>query len=95
MRPVDDSIETRARRRVARKIGFYIHALVFVLVNTGLYVINTTAGGYRWNVWPLFGWGIGLAVHGIVTFISLQGEGLRQRMIDSEIEALRRRDPGR
>ena len=87
-----DDLEARARRRVGRKIGFYIHALVFVLVNLGLYAIDTTTGGPRWSLFPLWGWGVGLGVHAIVTFISLQGEGLRQSTVQREIEQLRRRE---
>jgi hypothetical protein len=86
------SLEARAKRRVGIKLGFYIHALVFVLVNVGLYVINIASGGARWHYWPLWGWGLGLAIHGIVTFISLQGDGLRQRMLADEIDRLKRRE---
>jgi hypothetical protein len=86
-----DDLEKRARRRVAVKLGFYTHALVFVLVNLGLFFINNMTGGYRWNLWPLAGWGLGLAIHGIVTVASLHGDGVRERMLASEIEALKRR----
>lgn len=85
-----NSIEARARRRVGIKMGFYIHALVFVLVNLGLYAFNTAMGGMRWSHFPLWGWGVGLAIHGIVTFISLQGDGVRSRMLAREIENLKR-----
>jgi len=88
----DTSIEARARRRVARKMGFYIHALVFVLVNLGLYALHAVNGSTRSTMLPLWGWGIGLAVHGIVTFIGLQGDGLRAAMLDKEVERLRRRE---
>jgi hypothetical protein len=73
------------------RMGFYIHALVFVLVNGGLWLINQLGGGPRWAVFPLLGWGVGLAVHGIVVFVALQGDGLRERMLQREIETLRRR----
>lgn len=86
------SLESRAKRRVGMKLAFYVHALVYVLVNGGLYVINIASGGMRWHHWPLWGWGLGLAIHGIVTFISLQGDGLRQRMLAEEIERLKRRE---
>jgi hypothetical protein len=42
-------------------------------------------------VFPLFGWGIGLAVHGILTLLSLGGHGLHQRMLASELATLKRR----
>ena len=83
-------LEIRARRRVARKLGFSIHALVFVLVNLGLYAIHSMTGEPRWSQFPLWGWGLGLCIHGTVTFVALQGEGLRRTMIEREIEQLRR-----
>ena len=89
------SLEARARRRVGIKIGFYTHALVYALVNAGLFVLNSVIGGYQWSVWPLAGWGLGLAIHGVVTFIALRGDGLRERMLADEIAALKRREPPR
>jgi len=86
----DEALEARARRRVGIKTGFYIHALVYVLVNLGLFALNGVLGGARWSHFPLLGWGLGLAIHGVVTFISLQGDGVRRRMIASEVERLRR-----
>lgn len=86
-----DDIEARARRRVGMKLGFYTHALVYVLVNLGLFALNTVRGGEYWAIWPMAGWGLGLAIHGIVTFISLRGEGMRERMLKDEIERLQRR----
>ena len=85
-----NSLEARARRRVGRKIGFYTHALVFVLVNLGLFAINAATGDPHWARFPLMGWGLGLAIHGIVTFMALQGEGLRRSLLQREIEHLRR-----
>jgi hypothetical protein len=84
----NSNIEARARRRVGMKLGFYVHALVFVLVNLGLFAINSVAGGGRWAHFPLLGWGLGLAIHGIVTFINLQGQGVRERMLKHEMERL-------
>ena len=85
-----NDLEARARRRVGRKLGFYLHALIFVLVNLALYVVNSYTGEPRWSRFPMWGWGLGLAIHGLVTFISLQGEGVRRNMVEREIEALRR-----
>ena len=59
----------RARSRVRQIKGFYIHAAVYVLVNAFLVLVNlgTTRAGW-WSVWPLLGWGIGLAAHGLAVF---------------------------
>ncbi len=87
----DDEIRKLAKKRVDMKMGFYIHATVFVCVNLGLYALNLYQGGQRWHSFPLFGWGLGLAIHGVVTFLSLRGDGLRERMLDAEIEKLKGR----
>lgn len=85
----DEEIERRAKRRVDMKMGFYVHALVFVLVNFALYALSQLGHGVRWHVFPLWGWGLGLAIHGVVTFVSLRGEGLRERMMAEEVERLK------
>jgi hypothetical protein len=84
-------IERRARSRVARKLGLLVHALVFVLVNLSLLALNAADGAPRWHLFPLAGWGLALAIHGIVTLLSLQGEGLRDRMVAAEVERLKGR----
>jgi hypothetical protein len=79
----------RARRRVGMKVGFFIHAFVFTLVNTGLFALNSAIGGYRWSHFPLWGWGLGLAIHGAVVLLALSGDGIRERMVAGETDRLR------
>ena len=96
------TLEQRARRRVALKTGFYVHAIVFAVVNGGLFLMSWIGGwGEGWGhghrhglVFPLWGWGLGLTIHGIVVLLRLKGEGLTRRMLDHEIEALKRREGG-
>lgn len=96
MNPIDPSrpedLEALARRRVARKMGFFIHATVYVLVNLGLVAIDLVAGGPHWAQFPMLGWGLGLAIHGLVTFAGSYGDALQRRMLQRELEALRRND---
>jgi hypothetical protein len=47
-------------------------------------------GGPHWSLWPLLGWGLGLAVHGMATLFVLAGDGMRERWLQQEIERLRR-----
>jgi len=55
-----------ARRRAARRLGFFIHATVFVVVNMALVAINVfTTPAHPWSVLPLLGWGFGLLMHGV------------------------------
>jgi hypothetical protein len=84
-----DPVEARARRRVSLKIGWYTHALVYVCVNLGLMLLNQQLSGPRWHVFPLAGWGLGLAIHGLVIGLHLAGGGLRERMLRAEIDKLR------
>ena len=63
---------------------------MFVLVNVGMFALNAVIGGTRWAHFPAYGWAVGLAIHGLVVFIRLQGYGLREAMLQREIERLRR-----
>lgn len=86
----DQSVEARAERRVRRKMGFLTHAFIFIVINVVLVAVNGVTGEPHWARFPLFGWGLGLAIHGLVTFLALQGDGLRRSMLAREIETLRR-----
>ena len=58
--------------------GFYTHLTIYVIVNGALLALNLLAGGPSWVVWPLIGWGLGLAAHGIRVFLGTpQGPGGR------------------
>jgi hypothetical protein len=46
-----------------RKLGFNIHAIVFVLTIVLLAAINLAVGPPYWVLWVLLGWGIGLLIH--------------------------------
>ena len=59
----------RARKRVEEIKGFYIHAVIYVIVNLGMFIFNYfIIGGNLWFFWSLFGWGMGLAAHGLGVF---------------------------
>jgi hypothetical protein len=66
---MDDQLKyRRARERVARIKGFYIHGLVFVLVVAGLLALNLALGKPYWAFWVLLGWGAGVALHAALVF---------------------------
>ena len=86
-----DDIERLARRRAGAKLGWYIHATVYVVVNLFIYAISEYGFGQRrWSVFPLLGWGLGLTLHGISVFLIGKGGGLRERMVQKERERLQR-----
>ena len=67
--PYDQDRYRRARRRVREIRAFYLHLAVFIGVNVLLHLINFVATPrIYWAFWPLVGWGIGLLVHGLVTY---------------------------
>lgn len=86
-----DDIEQLARRRAGAKLGWYVHAAAFVVVNLVLFSMSRYGFGSRpWSVFPLLGWGLGLALHGISVFVLGTGSGLRERMVQKERERLLR-----
>jgi len=63
---MSDERVRRARRRVRRLRGFYVHIAVYAVVIAGIALINWfTSPEYWWVVWPMIGWGIGLAAHAV------------------------------
>jgi hypothetical protein len=86
-----EEIEVLARRRAGAKMGWYIHACVYVLVNVALYAMSDFGFGHRpWSRFPVFGWGVGLGLHGISVFVLGKGSAFRERMVDRERQRLQR-----
>ncbi len=79
-----------AKRHVERKIGFFIHLAIYLMVNSGLILFNMSHHpGKFWAFSPLSGWGIGLLFHGAAVFLILPGASWKQRMIDNELKKYR------
>ena len=91
-----EELDALARKRASAKLGWYLHALVYVLVNAVVFALSRYAFGTRpWSVYPLIGWGLGLALHGVSVFVLGKGGSLRERMIQREREAIERRQQNR
>ena len=82
-----------AKKRVEEKKEFYKHLVIFAIVMPFLFTINMlTSPFHYWFVYPLLGWGLGLAIHFFTVF------GFRGRFYEKweakEIEKeLRRMNP--
>jgi len=66
MQANDDQTELRerAKERLKLRSEFRAHLLAFVLVNSFIVLIwAATGSGFFWPVFPIAGWGIGLAFH--------------------------------
>lgn len=61
--------EQHARQRVKELKGYYQHLGAYLAVNGFLLALNlVTWSGTVWFVYPLLGWGIGLAIHTFSVF---------------------------
>lgn len=59
----------KAQKRVEDIKGFYSHMTSFIVVNIGLMMLNLfTNPSHLWFLYPLIGWGVGLAAHGMSVF---------------------------
>jgi hypothetical protein len=86
-----EEIDRIAHKRVRAKLGWCIHAAAYVLVNLELFLLSSHAfGDRRWSLFPVVGWGVGLALHGISVWLLGAGGGLRERMVQQERERLLR-----
>ena len=87
---MNDHLKRIARRRAGAKLGLYIHAGVYLAVNAFLAVVQWQATPHlHWNLWPLAGWGLGLAIH--ATVVLLGASGLREKMEARELRKLESR----
>jgi 2TM domain len=96
-----DEIRARAEKRVKQRAEFYQHLVIYLVTNAMLWLLFIlisvlTSGGGGPLVVPLLstlGWGIGIAIHGIVVYIDTTAiDAMREREVQREIEReLRRR----
>ena len=81
------ALDRLARKRASAKLGWYTHALVYICVNVMLALMSVMSGKH-WAVFPALGWGLGLAIHGLVVFFVTGGAGLHERLIERERQRL-------
>ena len=84
----DQDIDHFARKRAGRKMGWYIHAAIYVAVNGALLLAAWFGGRHHGlPLFPALGWGVGLAVHGIRAFAPAT---LRDGLVERERRKLLR-----
>ncbi len=86
----DQQLERLARKRAGAKLGWLMHALVYACVNAGLAWLAWRSGR-DWHLYPLAGWGLGLAIHGLAVWLGTGGTGVHERLLQTERERLRQR----
>lgn len=76
-------IDQLARRRAKAKMAWFGHATAFTVVNLGLITLSLMTGG-TWAIYPLLGWGVGLAIHALSVWALPQGGQLMERIVERE-----------
>jgi hypothetical protein len=57
------------------KRGFYIHFIIYILVNIFIFAqwwYITGGEGFAWPITTTFGWGIGIVAHYLAVFVFLK-----------------------
>jgi len=80
-------------KKAKNRAGFKIHLRTYFIVNGGLWIIYfltmSQSWGrhmYPWPIWPMLGWGIGLASH----YMSAYGNLDEKKLAEREYEKLLR-----
>ncbi|WP_299440876.1 2TM domain-containing protein [uncultured Phycicoccus sp.] len=82
----DSALRERAIKELKKRREFQSHLLIYVLVNSllvGIWAISSP-GAFFWPLFPIAGWGIGVALHGWdVYFASEPDEAQIRRMMET------------
>jgi hypothetical protein len=91
----EEEMQKIARQRVEAKKGFFIHLIMYVVINAFLVFIwwfTSQGQGYPWFLWVLAGWGIGVIANAIAVFIGPKhGSDWEAREMEKEMERMKRR----
>lgn len=75
----------QAIRRIQAKRAFWVHFAVYLAVNALLVLIwAMTSATSFWPVWPILGWGIGVASHAASVYF--RPAGISEAQIDRELQ---------
>ena len=84
---IDSDLKRLARKRVKARLGWLIHATVYVCVITGLTLLGLSQGK-AWPIYPALGWGFGLFMHGVGVFFAGAGGAFREQWVEREHQRL-------
>lgn len=88
---LDPEMRQRALQRLEAKKGFRQHLAVYGCVMallTCIWLVTGGLGSYFWPIWPMMGWGVGIAIHGAT--MALDKEPTEQQIAE-ESARLRKR----
>ena len=95
----DERLFELAEKRVKAKQSFRVHLVSYLAVNAFLIAVYMlTRGGYFWPIWPILGWGVGLAIHWGAVYATrtteqevqaeyrrLKGKSLEDKVVDMRV----------
>jgi 2TM domain len=89
--PSAPDLRERAATRIKKRHDFYTHLTSYLLVNGFLVVLwaMTVGPGFFWPIFPIFGWGVGIAMHAWDVFLS---PDITEADIDREVARMTGRD---
>ena len=88
----DAELSRMARRRARARLGWIVHAAIYVIVNAALMLIPF-GNGHPWGLYPALGWGIGLIAHGLAVRTFATGSELNEPFLARDLDLLRRQQP--
>ena len=84
----EDQLRRRAVKQLQAKAGFWTHLAIYLAVNAFLVMIwFFTGAGFFWPIFPIAGWGIGVAANAWNVF---GREPITEERIQHEMDNLRR-----
>jgi 2TM domain len=88
-----ENIDRLARKRANAKLGWFMPAGIYLIVNAFLMALSLWHGK-AWAAFPLLGWSLGLAIHGAAVWFAGAGSALREGLVARERARLvAQRDP--
>jgi len=85
---IDDKLYKKAKERVEKIKGFYGNLLAYCIVIPFLMFLNAKTTDFPWVIFPILGWGFGVAAHGMEAFgyNPLWGKKWEERRIKKYME---------
>jgi hypothetical protein len=72
---------------VEAQLAFYRHAMIYVVANVLLAVLNLLKSpDHLWFPWVILGWGIGVLAHGLNVYSYRWLGSCREQMIQRELQ---------
>ena len=80
---IQDKRYERAKEKVAKIKGFYTNLLTYLIVIPFLVYLNFRTTDFPWVLFPIFGWGFGVTMHGMEAYgyNPILGKNWEQRKI--------------